>query len=86
MKLDAGQSVAKSNGDAVPFEGFHVRGKASHGGGLVKDLPTKVLHLSRADDGAAVAHVSSPRDEKDAGAEVSVSDAAAMARHRSLTV
>ena len=35
-----------------------------------------MLHLARADDGAAIAHVSSPRDEKDAGAEVSVSDAA----------
>ena len=43
---------------------------------MIADLPTKVLHLARADDGAAVAHVSSARDEKDAGAEVSVSDAA----------
>ena len=43
---------------------------------MIVDLPTKVLHLARADDGAPVAHVSSARDEKDAGAEVSVSDAA----------
>ena len=43
---------------------------------MVEDLPTKVLHLARADNGASVAHVSSTRNEKDAGAEVSVSDAA----------
>ena len=43
---------------------------------MIEDLPTKVLHLARADNGASVAHVSSTRNEKDAGAEVSVSDAA----------
>ena len=43
---------------------------------MIEDLPIKVLHLARADNGASVVHVSSARNEKDAGAEVSVSDAA----------
>ena len=43
---------------------------------MVEDLPTKVLHLARTDNGASVAHISSTRNEKDVGAEVSVSDAA----------
>ena len=42
---------------------------------MVEDLPTKVLHLARADNGASIVHVSSTRNEEDAGAEVGVRDA-----------
>ena len=75
-ELDVGQSIAEGDGDAVAFEGLHVRSNAGDGGRLIVDLPTKMLHLTRANDGAAVAHVSRPRNEEDAGSEVSVSDAA----------
>ena len=75
-ELDVGQAIAEGNGNAVAFKGLHVRSGTGDGGGLVEDLPTKVLHLARADNGAAVAHVSSTAKEEDARAEVGVREAA----------
>ena len=73
-ELDVGQAITEGNGNAVAFKGLHVRGDTSDGGGLIKDLPTKVFHLAGAHNGATIAHVSSTTEKEDAWLKVGVGD------------
>jgi hypothetical protein len=71
-QLKVGETMTNGHGDSVPFWSFTVGGEAGHGGGLIMDVPAKVLHLARGQDGFAVRHVSTIVEDKDDGAEAGV--------------